>query len=209
MTREPNFEDLVGRDLGADEEKRLRGAHELLLAAGPLPELPQGLEEPSIEPAADPSPDRLGQDAFQLLPRRRLGAMLALAAAIALIAFVSGYVAGFSHDGFAAQYSVPMHATAKAAAASAKVEVGKRDSRGNYPLRVEVSGLPKLKQGGYYEMFLTRGKRKWTCGTFAAGGQGAVKVRLTVPYDLESGDGWIITKERQGQPAVGPTVLTT
>src|SRR3954465_12938463 len=135
MTREPDFHELVGDDLSTEEEARLRRAHDLLLAAGPVPELPAGLEEPSTP---RPSPEQLGQDAFQLLPRRRLGAALALAAAIALFAFISGYVAGFSHDGFAAQYSVPMHATAKAAAASAKVEVGKRDSRGNYPLRLEV-----------------------------------------------------------------------
>jgi hypothetical protein len=208
MTREPNFDELAGQDLSPEEEKRLRRAHQLLLAAGPIPELPRGLEEPSIEPAADPSPDRLGQDAFQLLPRRRLGAMLALAAAIALIAFVSGYVAGFSHGGFSAQYSVPMHATGKLAA-SAKIDVGKRDSRGNYPLRLEVSGLPKLKQGRYYEMFLTRGKKRWSCGRFAAGGEGKVKVPLNAPYDLEAGDGWIVTKQLLGQSGRGQTVLST
>ena len=208
MTQEPNFEELVGDDLTAEEEARLRRAHDLLLAAGPVPELPQGLEEPSIEPKAEPSPDRLGQDAFQLLPKRRVGAALALAAAIALFAFVGGYVAGFSRDGFSAQYSVPMHATGKLAA-SAKIEVAKRDSHGNYPLRLDVSGLPKLKQGGYYEMFLTRGKHVWTCGTFAAGGAEKVKVRLTIPYDLKNGDGWIVTKQLPGRPGLGPTVLTT
>jgi len=199
MTPEPNFEELVGDDLSAEEEARLRRAHDLLLAAGPVPELPQGLEEPSVEPKADPSPDRLGQDAFQLLPKRRVGAALALAAAIALFAFIGGYVA---------QYSVPMHATGKLAA-SAKIQVAKRDSRGNYPLRLEVGGLPKLKQGGYYEMFLTRGKNVWTCGTFTAGGAGKVKVRLNAPYDLENGDGWIVTKQLPGRPGLGPTVLTT
>jgi hypothetical protein len=208
MTREPNFEELVGDDLTAEDESRLRRAHELLLAAGPMPELPQGLEQPSIGPSAEPSPDRLGQDAFQLLPRRRLGAALALAAAIALIAFVSGYVAGFSHGGFAAQYSVPMHATGKLAS-SAKIQVGKRDSRGNYPLRLEVSSLPKLKRGAYYEMFLTRGKKTWSCGRFAAGGEGKVKVPLNAPYDLKNGDGWIVTKQLPGRPGLGPTVLTT
>jgi hypothetical protein len=208
MTQEPNFEELVGNDLTAEEEARLRRAHDLLLAAGPVPELPQGLEEPSIEPKAEPSPDRLGQDAFQLLPKRRVGAALALAAVIALFAFVGGYVAGFSRDGFAAQYSVPMHATGKLAA-SAKIEIAKRDSRGNYPLRLNVSGLPKLKQGGYYEMFLTRGKKIWTCGTFAAGGAGKVKVRLTIPYDLKNGDGWIVTKQLPGRAGLGRTVLTT
>jgi hypothetical protein len=204
MTREPDFNELVGEDLDANESERLRHAHELLLAAGPVPELPPGLDEPSL---GGPS-ERREQGAFQLLPRRRVGAALALAAAIALIAFVGGYVAGFRHDGFAAQYSVAMHGTA-ATAASAQIQIGKRDARGNWPLRLEVKGLPKLKNGGYYEMYLTRGKHIWTCGTFAAGGPQTVKVRLTVPYDFKNGDGWIVTKELPGSSTPGPTVLTT
>ena len=205
MTREPDFHELVGDDLSAEEEARLRRAHDLLLAAGPVPELPAGLEEPST---TRPSPEQLGQDAFQLLPRRRLGAALALAAAIALFAFIGGYVAGFSRDGFSAQYSVPMHSTGNVAA-SAKIQVGKLDSRGNYPLRLEVTGLPKLKNGAVYEMFLTRGKKVWSCGRFAAGGLGKVRVRLTAPYELKHGDGWIVTKQALGRAGLGPTVLTT
>jgi len=204
MTREPEFNELVGEDLPADEEARLRRAHELLLAAGPVPELPPGLEEPSIVG----SRDRLEENVFQLLPNRRVGAALALAAAIALIAFVGGYIAGFRHNGFAAQYSVPMHGTC-GVAAWAVIKSGTRDSNGNWPLRLDVTGLPKLKPGGYYEMFLTRGKNRSTCGTFAGGGPGTIKVRLTVPYELKNGSGWIVTKELPGRARPGPTVLTT
>ena len=203
MTRDPDFNELVGEDAPAEERERLRRAHDLLLAAGPIPELPPGLEEPSL----GNRPGRLNENAYQLLPRRRTGAALALAAAIALIAFVGGYTAGFRHDGFATQYTVPLHATS-GLAASAKIQVGKRDSQGNWPLRVEAKGLPKLK-AGYYEMYLTRGKHIWTCGTFAGGGQSTVKVRLTVPYSFRDGDGWIVTKHLPGQAAPGPTVLTT
>jgi hypothetical protein len=188
----------------AEESARLRRAHDLLLAAGPVPELPPGLEEPSMAERAAP----LDENVYQLLPRRRAGAALALAAAIALVAFVGGYIAGFRHDGFTAQYSVPMH-SATGAAASAKIKIGTRDSHGNWPLRLEVSGLPKLKDGGYYEMYLTRGKHTRTCGTFAGGGRETVKVRLTVPYNLKRGDGWTVTKEFLGRPGPGPAVLTT
>jgi hypothetical protein len=150
MTREPDFNELVGDDLTAEESARLRRAHDLLLAAGPVPELPPVLEEPSLGKRAAP----LGENVYQLLPRRRAGAALALAAAIALVAFVGGYIAGFTRDGFKAQYSLPMH-SAIGAAASAEIKVGTRDSHGNWPLRLEVKGLPRLK-GGYYEMHLTR-----------------------------------------------------
>jgi hypothetical protein len=203
LTREPDFNELVGENVPAEEQARLRRAHDLLLEAGPIPELPPGLQEPSL----GNRPARRDENPYQLLPRRRTGAALALAAAIALIAFVGGYTAGFRHDGFATQYTVPMHG-ASGLAASAKIQIGKRDSHGNWPLRVEAKGLPKLKRG-YYEMYLTRGKRIWTCGTFAGGGQSTVKVRMTVPYSFRNGDGWIITKQLPGHGTPGPTVLTT
>jgi hypothetical protein len=92
--------------------------------------------------------------------------------------------------------------------ASAKIQIGSRDSNGNWPLRVDARGLPKLKSG-YYEMFLTHGKQKFTCGTFAGAGAKTVKVRLNAPYELQRGDGWIVVKELPGRPIPGPTVLTT
>jgi hypothetical protein len=203
LTREPDFNELMGEDVPGEERERLRRAHDLLVAAGPMPELPPGLEEPSF----GNRPDRLEENVYQHLPRRRTGAALALAAAIALIAFVGGYTAGFRHDGFAAQYTVPMH-SASGLDASAKIQIGKRDSHGNWPLRLEVKGLPQLKQG-YYEMFLTHGKHMWTCGTLAGGGKSTVKVRLTAPYTFQKGDGWIVTKQLFGHTTPGPTVLTT
>jgi hypothetical protein len=204
MTREPDFREMVGDDLPAAEAARLRRAHELLVAAGPLPELPPSLEEPSTERRS--SAEHGG--VFQLLPRRRLGAGLALAAAIALVAFFGGYLAGYRHNGFTSQYSVPMHGV-NGLAASAQIKIGKPDGRGNWPLEMGLSGLAKLGGGRYYEMFLTRGKRLYTCGTFAAGGAKSFNVRLTIPYDLRRGDGWIVTVERPGQLSPGKTVLTT
>ena len=203
MTREPNFDELVGTDAPAEERERLRRAHELLLAAGPVPELPPGLEEPSIGSKRE----HPREGALQFLPRRRAGAALALAAAIALVAFVGGYIVGFRHNGFAAQYTVPMHGVA-GVAASAEIKIGSRDSHGNLPLRLEVRNLPELKKG-YYEMYLTHGGNRWTCGTFAGGGSSTVKVRLTVPYRLRNGDGWIVTKHVPGQAGSSPLVLTT
>ena len=204
MTRKPDFNELVGDDLTAEESARLRRAHDLLVAAGPVPELPPGLEEPSLEERTAPRDENV----YQLLPRRRAGAALALAAAIALVAFVGGYIAGFRHDGFTARYSVPMR-SATGSPASAEITIGTRDSHGNWPLRLEVRGLPKLKHGGYYEMYLTRGKQRLTCGTFTTGGQKTVKVRLNAPYDLKRRVGWIVTKELPGRAAAGPVVLTT
>jgi hypothetical protein len=205
VTRSPDFHELVGSDLPPEEAERLRRAHELLLEAGPLPELPPALRHPTTE---GPRKADDGFGVFQLLPRRRVGAALAFAAAIAAFAFFGGYLAGYHRNGFTAQATVPMHATA-GANGSAEIKVGKRDAQGNWPLQLELRNLPRLKNGGYYEMYLTRGNKRWTCGTFAGGGANAVNVRLTVPYDLRRGDGWIVTEEHAGATAPGRTVLTT
>jgi hypothetical protein len=203
MSREPEFSELVGEDLPAEEAARLRRVHELLLEAGPLPELPPSLEQSSLD-----GPRAARENPFQLLPRRRIGAALALAAAIAMVAFLGGYVAGYRHSDFTGRYSVPMHAV-NGLAASAEIKIAKRDSLGNWPLKVDVHNLPKLRNGGYYELYLTRGKTRFTCGTFAGGGSKQFSVRLTVPYDFRPGDGWIVTVERPGQARPGRTVLTT
>jgi hypothetical protein len=89
----PNFKDLVGEGLPPGEQERLERVHEMLIAAGPPPELPPELEEP-------PDGRRNAVELYPTgFPRRRVGAALALAAAIALIAFVGGYIAGNSKSG--------------------------------------------------------------------------------------------------------------
>lgn len=204
MTREPDFYELVGgEDLAPNEEARLRRAHDLLVQAGPVPELPPGLADPSTEPRKEPQ----GVGVFQLFPRRRVGAALALAAAVALIAFLGGYVAGYRHNSFSSQYAVAMHAPA-GGSASGEIKIANRDSHGNVPMEVDVHGLPQLANGGYYEMYLTHGKQWLTCGTFAAGANKTTTVRLNAPYEFHHGDGWVVVAKQLGQ-ARGRTVLTT
>ena len=123
MRHEPDFHELVGEDLPAKEAERLRHVHELLLEAGPLPELPPGLETPAVSAKERRAPE--GQGVFQLLPRRRVGAALALAAAIALVAFFGGYLAGYRSHGFTALYEPSMHGVGNVDA-SAVIKVGKR-----------------------------------------------------------------------------------
>ena len=203
MKREPDFHELVGDDLPAAEAERLRRVHDQLLEAGPPPELTPSL----AVPATGRGERREREGTVRLLPRRRAGAALALAAAIALIAFFGGYLAGYRHHGFAAKFAPAMHGVG-GAQASAVIKVGARDSDGNWPLQLEVTGLPRLKSG-YYEMFLTRGRQRLSCGTFAVGGPENVTVRMTIPYELRRGDGWIVTAEQPRAAQAGRTVLTT
>src|SRR5213595_1074286 len=98
MTREPDFRELVGDDLSPEERARLERVHELLIEAGPPPELTPALADPDTA-----EPEMPVQ-----LPRRRTGAVLALAAAIALIAFLGGYLACQKRPGFSTFRSIPM-----------------------------------------------------------------------------------------------------
>jgi hypothetical protein len=188
MTDKPDFSELVGEDLQPEERARLERVHDLLVTAGPPPELPPRLVEANLDP-------REGS-AVAFLPRRRAGLMLGIAAAIALIAFVGGFVAGRAKDTFSTAFDVPMHGTALASNATATIHVGQLDSSGNWPLKLVVHGLKPLPKGEYYEMSLTKnGKRAATCGTFRLSDGGSV--RLNAPYRLR-GVGWIVTLERPG-----------
>jgi hypothetical protein len=201
MNREPNFDELAGGDdLSPEEAARLERVHDMLIAAGPPPELPPRLADPEPAPRED-SP-------VAFLPRRRTGLALALAAAIALVTFVGGFVAGKQRgNAFPTKYSVTMHGTAFASNASAVIKIGTDDSNGNWPLKVVVHGLKQLPEGQFYEMYLTRhGKAVATCGTFRL--TSGDSVRLNAPYNLRTFSGWIVTREGTGT-TTHPVVLRT
>ena len=200
MTDKPDFRQLVG-DLPEEERARLERVHDLLIAAGPPPELPPALVEP--EPDLDPRDENVA-----FLPRRRAGFVFGIAAVVGVAAFLGGFLAGRQKEPFAEVFTVPMQGTAQAANASGTIEVGKADAAGNWPLKVVVRGLKPLPKGQYYEMFLTKQhKPAATCGTFRIV-QSGDSVRLNAPYNFRSFDGWVVTLERPGS-GKHPVVLTT
>jgi hypothetical protein len=198
MTVPPEFRDLLGDDLPADERARLERVHDLLVEAGPPPELPPSLAQ---------APDRV-EEPPTWLPRRRAGAALSLAAAIAVIAFLGGYVAGFRHNSFDSTREVAMHGTSAAPRARAVIKLGDRDEAGNWPMVVTVQGLPRLPERGYYELFVKRDGFFLRCGNFRVKA-GTTSVDFTVPYTFERNDGWIVTRWHRGEEKPGPVLLTT
>jgi Anti-sigma-K factor rskA, C-terminal len=199
MTDKPDFRELVGDDLPEEERARLERVHGLLVAAGPPPELPPALVEPDLQPR---------KENVEYLPRRRAGFLLGIAAAIGVAAFLGGFLAGRAKEPFSTVFHIQMEGTAKAANATATINVGKADEAGNWPLKVEVHGLKPLPKGQYYEMFLTnRHKPTASCGTFRVTSTGDT-VRLNAPYNLRRFDGWVVTLERPGS-STHPVVLTT
>ena len=203
MTDRPNFDELVcGDDLTPEEATRLQRVHDLLIEAGPPPELPPHLLQ-------EPDPEGGRRDNVTGLPRRRTGMLLGIAAALTLTAFLGGFIYGTHHAPFNEDFAVPMHSTAAGSQAKAVIHVGKLDSAGNWPLKVDVENLPTLPKGQYYEMFLSRGadQRAASCGTFRVSGS-TDDIRLNVPYRLDKFNGWIVTREQPGS-GKHPVVLTT
>lgn len=185
----PDFRELVGEDLPGGEHERLRRVHELLVAAGPPPDLPPALERP-------PMPG--GRTGF--LPRRRRGALLALAAALAAAAFGAGYFVADRAGGdagvqaFETDFVLRMRGTQAAPGAGALLVVGKNDDDGNWPMELTVRNLPPLGEKGRYELLLTRGgKIGPSCGTFFVASDKAI-AHLNAPYKLKQYDGWAIVR---------------
>jgi hypothetical protein len=180
-------------DLSADEQERLRRVHDLLVEAGPPPELPASLRR-------TPTPEQ----PFSL---RRRAVAIALAAAIAVVAFGAGFFAGDEGDDFEPVRTVAMRGVGSAAGAAATIELGEPDEAGNYPVRLRVQGLQPVGREGYYELLLTHdGEAIASCGTFKVE-SGDTSVPLTVGYAIDRFDGWVVTAHRQRHVDNPPIVL--
>ena len=183
----PNFDDLIGGDLGPDERARLERVHELLIAAGPPPELPPHLATAPAEPKAAVIPIRRG---------RWRTAGLAAAAAL-LIAFGAGWLFGDRHASVDVQATVAMTGANGAHASLAVLRV---DAAGNWPMKMTVTGLPALSHGRTYTLWLTKkGKLEALCGTFTVG-KGTTTVRLNAPYRLREYTGWVVVVSGTQRP---------
>jgi hypothetical protein len=199
--RTPDFFDLVGDEGTPEELAQLRRAHDLMVAAGPPPELSPRLAE---APRA--------QSRTALLLHRRRSTAFFVAATVVAVAFGIGLLIGDrDSSGFTQTRAVPMHGLGELASARATLGVGDQDSAGNYPLKMTVRGLPRLPDGGWYELTLSKGGRPTLpCGSFVAAAHG-VTVRLSVPYDLSKFpklfDGWVVVQHAPKQPA--RLVMTT
>ncbi len=200
--RPPDLPDLVGEDVSGEELDQLRRVHDLVLAAGPLPELPPSLQHPPV--VEDDRRD--SSAAFALIPRRS-GRVLTFVSALAVMTLVIGYIIGNRHAGFNTDFTVRMTGTGAAPHAVGLVRVGHIDSVGNWPLELAVVGLKPLPKGGYYTLYLTRNKKPTaSCGTFRVH-EGRTVVRLNAPYNFRKYDGWIVTAHRPGSEQPGPTLL--
>lgn len=197
-----DFDELVGTDLAPGERERLRGVHDLLVQAGPPPELP-----PHV--ASGPT---LGMTLVRP-PRRRMVtrkvALLAAALSVLAVAFLFGYLAGNSGNRLAHARTLRLAGTSAAPGALASLRVYPSDTAGNWPMKLSGMGLPKLGPQGYYEVFLVREGTYEPCGSFVVKNAATpIDVTLNVPYRLKPSDRWVVTREHWGdEDRRGPVVL--
>jgi Anti-sigma-K factor rskA len=199
----PDFDELVGTEATGAERKRLREAHDLLLRAGPPPEL-----TPKLKAGPNPGVARM-QHRRRAVKRRSL-VLLAAAVSIAVV-FFAGYAVSSQRGGNGSSNAIAgtlkLKGTAAAPNAQATLDVW-RERDGNWPMTLSVKGLPKLPAHTYYEVYLVRDGRPWgSCGSFVVSGSSQVlKVSLNAPYKLQKGDSWVVTLQKPGSEP-GKTVL--
>jgi hypothetical protein len=202
LTHEPNFDELIGTEATGAERERLHHAHELLVQAGPPPELP-----PSLQKAPNFGVFSLHQ---RRVVKRRALVLLAAALSVAVV-FFAGYAV---RGGGSAKTSHPVVSLAlkgTSAVPSARGTLALWHSRdGNWPMTLSVVGLPRLAHHGYYEVYLVRNGKPWgLCGTFrGAGSSNALTVTLNAPYSLHKGDSWVVTRPTASGSEPGRTVLS-
>lgn len=195
-----DFETLVGGDDLRDEERaRLLLAHEALLSAGPLAELPPHMAEAPHVGAA-----------VVALPSGRRRSYFVLAAAVALVAFALGSAtAGKKEAPFAAAWTHPMVGTQLAPGAKATIAGSKKDSAGNWKMVFKTTGLPKLHGKQYYVLWLTKnGRPVAVCGSFVVG-DGTTVASFAEPYEVHEFDGWAVTLWKGPRAPVGKPLLQT
>jgi hypothetical protein len=178
----PDFDDLVGTHLDPVERERLERVHDLLVAAGPPPD---------FVPVA-------AAEVVELRPRRRRGALVAIAAALAVALFALG-AAAVQNGGDT--FVVSMAGTTAAPSASASIHVFQLDSAGNWPMEVSVGGLKPAGNGRPFELWLTRrGKRHSLCGSFLTNAAGSAVVPMNAPYHFDEYDGWVVVEKGSDTP---------
>lgn len=184
MREPPEFRELVGEDVTPEELERLRQVDALLRRVPPPPaEVPQSLTQ---------SVARLTDADTVPWPRRRALLGVALAAAVAALTF--GLGRWTDGDGFETRFTVAMQPTDNARNAAAVIRVGAADEAGNWQLELDVSGLPQLERGEYYDLWLAEdGEYAAACGTFSVA-EGETVVRMTVSYRLAEYDTWVISR---------------
>ena len=93
--------------------------------------------------------------------------------------------------------------------AQALIRISSRDKGGNWPMELQVTGLPKQSQRvAYYELWLTQGPQAGRAVRLVPGQRRQDHRSLHGAVRRSSIDGWVVTAQPNGTPEPGPVVLT-
>jgi Anti-sigma-K factor rskA, C-terminal len=183
--RTPDFDDLVGGEVEGAERERFRRVHDLLVSAGPPPELAS-----LAAPATEAPPARL--------PLRRRRLLLALAAALGVAAVFTVGLLVASSDEPSAERVVAMSGPS---GASASLEIFPLDDAGNWPMLIDVENLPPTRGGQLFQLWLTKdGKPAALCGSFLTDDDGRAVVPMNAPWRVDDFDGWVVVEAGSTTP---------
>jgi hypothetical protein len=197
MSERPDLRELVGDDVPDAELDRLSRADDALHGTPPAPEVPESL---TARVLAIPGDDRW------IHRRRRVLAGLAVAACVAGAMFGIGFWLGGDSGGVPAAEQITLTATGAAPAeAQMVINVLPKDPAGNWKMTADVTGLPRLPAGGYYEVWLTQDDEVVaSCGRFVVNANGKARsVWLNAPYRFTEYDRWVVTAHVPGKPDSG------
>jgi hypothetical protein len=202
-----DFDELVDLEgLGPEEESRLRRVHQMLVAAGPPPDLPGELGKP---PADVEGGEVVSIDGAR--SRRRPVVGILIAAAVAVACFGGGYVLANQAHSSSSIHAVRVVPMSGEQNSFASLRVGSADQSGNWPIQLTVNGLKPLdnEKSRYYLMVFQNGKPVAYCGAFEVNKEGATTVTFNVAYKITPKTSWAVTEMKPGAKFPGHVVMTT
>jgi hypothetical protein len=129
----------------------------------------------------------------------------AAAAAVALVAvLLAASFGGFFRPQETVAETAPLSPTHLAPEASGEVRV--QGSGPDVRVRLDVSGLPRLRPEEYYELWFVDGEDRISAGGFTVDKEGRARVVMTAPRPASEYPGVGITREESpGDPRPSPT----
>lgn len=172
------FDELIGAEPTGAERARLRSVHELILEAGPPPELAPDIESgPTIA---------MTFSRLRLISKRRRMPILSVAAAVIVALVIT--IGATIHSHGTGYPTIAMRGASIGSGA-----VGRLELLPKRRMQLEVHGLPALKEK--YVVYLIRaGRERASCGSFTVSKPNREKtVSLRTPYAVKSTDTWDVT----------------
>ena len=151
-------------------------------------------------------PSHLKDRVMEGLPRRRWRVSGLLAAAALLVAMLlgGGVYTGFIGEADTLAGGASLSPTELAPEASGEVRLEAGD--GNVRVDLDVSGLPRLRPGEYYELWFVEGEERISGGGFTVNDKGEAAVTMNAPRAANRYPAVGITRETSpGDPRPSPT----